>query len=157
MAAVTTDIRSRRPIAGRPCHLAVGPARAETAWGRPAWSGHSTDGRALLPSRPAGSLPAAPGVYGVRQAMAVLVAAAVALVAWAGLSTLGGPLGFGSHPASVPKAAPLTVEVAPGDTFWSIASRLQAGGDPRPLVDRLVASHGGGVLRVGEHLAVNPS
>jgi len=89
--------------------------------------------------------------------MAALVAAVVALVAWAGLSALAGPLGLASPPASVPKAAPVTVEVAPGDTFWSIASRLQTGGDPRPLVDRLVAGHGGGVLRVGERLAVNPS
>jgi len=89
--------------------------------------------------------------------MAVLVAAGVVALAWAGLHVLGGSFGVAPHPTSASKVAPVTVEVAPGDTFWSIASRLTAGGDPRPLVDRLVAGHGGGVLRVGERLAVNPS
>jgi len=89
--------------------------------------------------------------------MAVLMATGVVLMAWAGMHALGGSFGVAPHRASASKVAPVIVEVAPGDTFWSIASRLAAGGDPRPLVDRLVADHGGGVLRVGERLAVDPS
>jgi hypothetical protein len=42
--------------------------------------------------------------------------------------------------------------VEPGDTFWSIARRLEPSGDPRPLVDELVAAHGGPTLHVGERL-----
>jgi hypothetical protein len=46
--------------------------------------------------------------------------------------------------------------VQPGDTFWSIARRIQPGGDPRPLVDWLVQRHGGAHLQVGERIAVPP-
>jgi len=47
------------------------------------------------------------------------------------------------------------VTVRPGDTYWSIARRLQPSGDVRPLVDRLVAGHGNDVLRPGERLVVD--
>jgi hypothetical protein len=44
--------------------------------------------------------------------------------------------------------------VQPGDTVWSIATRLQPTGDVRPLVDRLDASFGGSVLHAGETVLV---
>ena len=47
------------------------------------------------------------------------------------------------------------VVVRPGDTYWSIARRLQPTGDVRPLVDRLSAGHGNDVLRPGEQLVVD--
>ncbi|HVC26469.1 MAG TPA: hypothetical protein VND23_12000 [Acidimicrobiales bacterium] len=40
----------------------------------------------------------------------------------------------------------------PGDTVWSIASAMEPGRDPRPLVDSLDAQLRAGVLRVGETL-----
>jgi hypothetical protein len=50
----------------------------------------------------------------------------------------------------------MVVEVAPGDTLWTIARRLQPSGDVRPLVDRLAAAHGSTVLQVGERIMVPP-
>ena len=44
--------------------------------------------------------------------------------------------------------------VAPSDTFWSIAERLEPGRDPRPVVDALVRAHGGPVLQAGERIAL---
>ena len=41
-----------------------------------------------------------------------------------------------------PRPAGRPVVVRPGDTFWTIARRVQPTGDVRPLVDRLVAGHG---------------
>jgi Tfp pilus assembly protein FimV len=85
---------------------------------------------------------------------AVVAAGAVGLVVWAVLQAVGGPYGMAGSPSGASPAAAVTVEVAPGDTFWSIASRLRPGGDPRPLVDRLVAANGNRTLRVGEQLSV---
>lgn len=42
--------------------------------------------------------------------------------------------------------------VRPGDTLWSIASRLEPNADPRPLVDELAAQVPAGTLVVGETL-----
>jgi Tfp pilus assembly protein FimV len=44
--------------------------------------------------------------------------------------------------------------VRPGDTLWSIASRLEPGRDPRPLVDRLSSQVRGGRLLAGSVLVV---
>jgi Tfp pilus assembly protein FimV len=42
----------------------------------------------------------------------------------------------------------------PGDTFWSLASEL-APGDPRPVVDALVAANGGSsALVVGQQVII---
>jgi hypothetical protein len=71
----------------------------------------------------------------------------------------GGPLAASERPTpSNPRlAANATYVVQPGDTLWSIARRLRPGVDPRPLVDRLVALHGGTTLYVGEHLTLPAS
>ncbi|MDQ3979194.1 MAG: LysM peptidoglycan-binding domain-containing protein, partial [Actinomycetota bacterium] len=93
------------------------------------------------------------GTYRRRRAAAGLVVAAV-LALSAALGTLGGgPLPVPERPA--PAVSPVgsrVYVVQPGDTFWSIARRLDPTGDPRPLVDRLVAAHGGPTLHVGERL-----
>ena len=44
--------------------------------------------------------------------------------------------------------------VQPGDTLWTIARAADPDGDPRPLVDRLVAERGTAVLHVGERIAL---
>jgi hypothetical protein len=44
--------------------------------------------------------------------------------------------------------------VRPGDTLWEIASRVQPGGDPRPLVDRLQAQLHGAVLVAGDRITL---
>ncbi|HXF56514.1 MAG TPA: LysM domain-containing protein [Actinomycetota bacterium] len=48
-----------------------------------------------------------------------------------------------------------TYVVRPGDTLWELARALCGPeGDPRPLVDRLIAANGveGGLIRPGEEL-----
>lgn len=57
-------------------------------------------------------------------------------------------------PGSVPVAGGYAYTVQPGDTLWSIASRLEPGADPRPLVDRLQAELHGRPLLPGERLVL---
>ncbi len=52
-------------------------------------------------------------------------------------------------PGSVPSHGGYLYVVRPGDTLWAIASRVQPGGDPRPLVDRLQAQLHGAAPRPG--------
>ena len=94
--------------------------------------------------------------YRRRRAVAAGLVVGLVLVVWAALGVFGGgPLLVPEHPNSggsrlVPGA---TYVVQPGDTLWSIAERMRPDGDPRPVVDRLVAGHGGGsTLYVGEQL-----
>ncbi|MEO5680507.1 MAG: LysM domain-containing protein [Acidimicrobiales bacterium] len=89
--------------------------------------------------------------------------AAVALVA----AVVGTLLGAGSlagaeqakpapsDGAAATESAGATHLVQPGDTLWSLARRLQPDGDVRPLVARLRAAAGGGLLVPGQriHLA----
>ncbi len=68
-----------------------------------------------------------------------------------------GSLGGGSLTAPerpLPVVGGQVYEVQPGDTFWAIARSIDPGADPRPLVDRMVAEHGGPVLVAGEQLAL---
>ncbi len=51
--------------------------------------------------------------------------------------------------------AAVVVVVRPGDTLWSIARRLEPGGDVRHLVDRLAAAHGPAPLQPGEAIALD--
>jgi len=129
VAAVITDIPSRWAADAhrdQPRHLTV-----------------------LPPPRQRGARQA---VYRRRQAIALVV---LFLVAWVALEALAGVLGVSGDPVPASTSPqPSSVEVRPGDTYWTIASRLQPQGDPRPLVDRLVASHGGGGLQAGERLVV---
>ncbi len=66
-----------------------------------------------------------------------------------------GALGGGSLTAPerpLPVVAGEVYEVQAGDTFWAIARSIDPGADPRPLVDRMVAEHGGPVLVAGEQI-----
>jgi nucleoid-associated protein YgaU len=56
-------------------------------------------------------------------------------------------------PPSGPSARVYVVEQ--GDTLWSIARRLDPGGDPRPIVDRLAGQAGGSALRPGQRLSLD--
>lgn len=57
-------------------------------------------------------------------------------------------------PGSAKVAGGYSYVVRPGDTIWSIASRLDPGGDPRPLVARLESQLHGRSLQPGMKLLV---
>ena len=64
---------------------------------------------------------------------------------------------LGGGPLTAPEGPPREVAahvyvVRPGDTVWSIATRLHPGADPRPLVQSLTAELGGAQLQPGQAL-----
>ena len=88
-----------------------------------------------------------------RRAVALLVVISVAAALILSVQALLGSSGKGSVAASqAPAERPAAYVVQPGDTFWEIARRLRPRDDPRPLVARMVAEHGGPVLVAGERL-----
>jgi Tfp pilus assembly protein FimV len=125
------------PVRGRRSHLHVAVVRPQPQ------------------AAPARHRPRA-ATYWCRRAAAVGVAGAVLRAVWVALGALGGgPLPVPARPGQSTAAGATwgaVYVVQPGDTVWSIARRLQPSGDPRPLVDRLVAAHSGATLHVGERL-----
>jgi hypothetical protein len=97
--------------------------------------------------------------YRRRRAVAAGLMVVLVLGVCAALGMLGGgPLAASERPTSngaSPGAAAYVVQ--PGDTLWSIARRVRPGADPRPLVDRLVALHGGATIYVGERITLPTS
>lgn len=99
--------------------------------------------------------------YRRRRVVAAGLVVAVMAAARAALGLLGGEtLPTSEHPGlAVPagaEAGPVVVDyvVRPGDTLWSIATRVDPDGDPRPLIDRLVAERGTSTLMAGERITV---
>ncbi len=90
-----------------------------------------------------------PATYRRRRAtVALCLAAAVGVPSWAALRPVAGLPAGGAAPPSRGR-----VYVArPGDTLWGIATRLDPGGDPRPLVDQMEAELHGGQLQAGQRL-----
>jgi nucleoid-associated protein YgaU len=87
-------------------------------------------------------------------AAAVVVGAAVVGLALP-LSVLGGRPASVTPSPSVAAAAGATVYVVqPGDTLWSIAQRLDGGGNPRPLAEALARETGSATVVPGERIAV---
>jgi LysM repeat protein len=146
-ATVNAGLPRSRAVAHRPAHAAVR--------------------RAASPRRPAPAVRRRPEVValpprtGRRQAAVRLtrrgrvVAVVMLLVLVFALLTV-----FGSHSAATGQSGtPVqtrTVEVAPGDTLWSIASDVAASGQTRDLVhqiEELNAMDGPGVT-VGQRIAV---
>ncbi len=109
----------------------------------------------LLPGGLATTPRVSPAVYWCRRLVAALIVVGLASALWAGLGALGGALTVSerSSPLGGAGADPVYV-VQPGDTLWTLARRLDPGGDPRPLVDSLVASRGGATLQVGERISL---
>jgi hypothetical protein len=66
------------------------------------------------------------------------------------ISPASGAAGAAAPAAEV--AAVPTVTVQPGDTLWSIVTRLAPDDDPRPLVDELSDARDGAPLQIGEHI-----
>lgn len=81
----------------------------------------------------------------------LVVLVVLVLLAWGGVSAARvitatpsvDPAASSAPVSPGPGAEPMFHIVEPGDSLWSIASRLQPTGDVRPLVDELVARNGG--------------
>jgi len=102
--------------------------------------------------------------------LVVLVIASLGALAWsvaqklAAAASTGAVTAVACRPATpVPlgglgpdssASCPKTYVAVAGDTVWSIALRFDHGGDPRPLVDRMEAEIGGGMLQPGQRLTV---
>ena len=84
--------------------------------------------------------------------------AAVGAFVLAVVVLLGLPPGvFGAHHATVspgPRITTSTYTVVPGDSMWSIAERVDPGGDPRVLVAQLEARTGSSTVYPGEVLSI---
>ena len=107
-------------------------------------------------ARPAAGSRVSPSTYRRRQALAAGAVAVLSAAASVVLGALGGgPLTAPERP--LPVVAGQVYEVQPGDAFWAIARSLDPAGDPRPLVDRLVAEHGSPLLIVGEQIRLPAS
>ena len=92
-------------------------------------------------------------VHRRRRAVALLVVLSVGAALLLSVQALLGSSGRGSVAASQASTErPAAYVVQSGDTFWEIARRLHPHDDPRPLVARMVAEHGGPVLVTGERL-----
>ncbi len=171
VAVTTTTTPTPRRSAGRPRHLplvvpprVVTRPRPTTAAGSIAVGEAHRLGRcgchrgsappAGVRLRGAGVHPTAAATYRRRRVAALAVALGLALAAWAALGALGGVLTAPVRSVPPPANGATLVEVAPGDTLWSIARRLQPEGDLRPLVDRLAATNGGPLIRAGDRLVV---
>jgi hypothetical protein len=87
-----------------------------------------------------------------RRLVAALVLASVLwLAGWVLGSLGGGPLASTEPARPVPSR---TYVVQPGDTLWSVASRLDRGGDVRRTVQALAEANGGSAIVVGQRLVL---
>ena len=151
---VAVQQRSRAvPRQASPVELAPFPLARPRPRLRPRPTAPASSSAPTAPARPSARRPVSPSTYRRRQALAAGAVAALSAVASVVLGSLGG----GSLTAPerpLPVVGGQVYEVQPGDTFWAIARSIDPGADPRPLVDRMVAEHGGPVLVAGEQLAL---
>lgn len=84
-----------------------------------------------------------------RRAVVIVVAAFAA-------GLLAGPLEHGDDPDGMQAVAAHRYVVRPGDSLWSIASRIQRGSDPRELMDAIESANhvDPGALHPGQTLLV---
>lgn len=94
----------------------------------------------------------------VRRRRVVVLVAAVVLALGATEAMRFGARVTSPPPQSRPvPLEPMTGEtyvVQPGDTLWTIATRLAPDSDPRPVVDALRSANGGAALDVGDELVL---
>ncbi|HEX3947576.1 MAG TPA: LysM peptidoglycan-binding domain-containing protein [Acidimicrobiales bacterium] len=87
-----------------------------------------------------------------RLALGALVVGLLVALAFP-ISALGGQPVPAASAAGTSGAGTVYV-VQPGDTLWSIASRIDGNGNPRPLVEALTAKLGSATVVPGEHIDI---
>jgi hypothetical protein len=91
-----------------------------------------------------------------RRLAALFASAAFLLAMWGAINALAGTRG--SHLVTLPGSQRIATgaiyTVQPGDTIWSIATRLDPSGDPRPLVSQIVSHLDGGTIVPGQRIVV---
>jgi hypothetical protein len=95
------------------------------------------------------------GPRGLRRLLPGAATLAVLVGTWFGIgavATSAHRVSIDRIPGSVPVHGGFRYVAQPGDTLWSIASRVEPGADPRPLVDELEVQLGGRSLQPGDPL-----
>jgi|GEM_PF-165963 len=105
--------------------------------------------RQSLGLRPVG--PVSRATYWCRRAfVAALVVGLVLVMAQAGAALGGSSLATPGRSTTSSASVVRHTVVRPGDSLWSVASRLAPGSDPRPVVDALSQARDGAPLVPGE-------
>jgi hypothetical protein len=107
--------------------------------------------------QPAPSLPAPARLRLTRRGRVVLTlgAAVTASLAWLAAASGAQAAGHGMSPAAASHAVSRIV-VQPGQTLWSIATQADPRGDPRLVIQRIIAANklAGGSIVAGQHLVI---
>ena len=82
-----------------------------------------------------------------------LVALLLALVLVTLVSGVIHVLRASSTAGSIP-ASPVVLVAQAGDSYWTLANQIHAGGDLRSTVDELVAANGGRELHAGDRIVL---
>jgi hypothetical protein len=92
----------------------------------------------------------------VRSLLVALTSIAVASALWLGTSAVASQSQDRLQvlPGSQKTAHGYLYLVQPGDTVWSIATRLDPAGDPRPIADQIENEIGGTDLQVGTQVLI---
>jgi len=107
------------------------------------------DRRAARPAT--GGRPVSRATYWCRRAfVAALVVGLVLVMAQAGAALGGSSLATPGRSTTSSASVVRHTVVRPGDSLWSVASRLAPGSDPRPVVDALSQARDGAPLVPGE-------
>ena len=98
----------------------------------------------------------APRSRGLRRLLPGAATLAFLVGGWFGAGALSGlhHQQLDVMPGSVKVSGGYRYDARPGDTLWSIASKLQPGSDPRPLVSRLESQLHGAPLVAGDELTL---
>jgi hypothetical protein len=102
----------------------------------------------LVTAPPSRRRPSA-AVHRRRQLVALALVVVAVLALGAGVRALTSSVSAGDAPATARE-----IVAEPGDSYWSLASELDRGGDLRSTVDALVDANGGRDLRPGDRITL---
>jgi hypothetical protein len=93
-----------------------------------------------------------PDAHVLRRRRLLVAVLAVVLL----LASVGGVTRFASASAAAgaAPATPVVLVAQAGDSYWTLARAVHAGGDLRSTVDALVAANGGGDLHPGDRITL---